>query len=96
MEKETQGTGHTELLGSASTSPSNMVMGHDPSLGGIGVASDPLLQTPQNRHFTDAAADVEYPDFFNFSDDFADVLGFSPANPDSVNPQNLAFLYRFL
>jgi hypothetical protein len=86
--------GHSENLGPASTPPSHMVTGHDPGFGGSGTPSR-SLQTPQ-RHLMDATADVEWPGFFNFSDDFADVLGISPTNPDSLNPQNLAFLYRFL
>lgn len=71
-----------------------MVTGNDPTLG-LGTPGS-LLQTPQARPSMDVTADIEWPGFFNFSDDFADVLGVSPTNPDSVNPQNLAFLYRFL
>lgn len=33
---------------------------------------------------------------FNFTDDYADVLGLTTSPPDSINPQNLEWLYRFL
>lgn len=86
----------TEPLGSASTPPSHMIAGSDPSLGNMGTPSGSLLQTPQNRHSIDGTTDLEWQGFFNFSDDFTDVLGASPTHPDTLNPQNLAFLYRFL
>lgn len=95
MGKQGQDLGRTATLDSASTPPSNMIFEPDQGLSGVGTPSGSMLQTPQNRPSMDAG-DIEWSGFFNFSDDFADVLGVSPTNPDSLNPQNLAFLYRFL
>ena len=94
--KQPEDNPRTDPIGSVSSPPSNALSGHDPTLGGVGTPVGSLLQTPQSRPSMDVAADTEWPGFFNFSDDFTDVLGLSPTNPDTVNPQNLAFLYRFL
>ena len=81
-----------EPVGSALSPPSNSISAQDPTLG-VGTPVGSLLDA---RPSMDMAPDAEWPGFFNFSDDFTDVLGISPNNPDTVNPQNLAFLYRFL
>ncbi|PLB46236.1 Zn(II)2Cys6 transcription factor [Aspergillus steynii IBT 23096] len=61
---------------------------HDPTLA-------PDLQTSPYVPAEDLAAPTDWYGLFNFTDDFADVLG-TPQSQESLNVQNLQFLYRFL
>ncbi|KAF7596043.1 hypothetical protein BBP40_003823 [Aspergillus hancockii] len=61
---------------------------HDPTLA-------PALQTSPIMENGDVAAPSDWYGLFNFTDDFTDVLGASSYH-DSLNLQNLQFLYRFL
>ncbi|KAF7114942.1 hypothetical protein CNMCM5793_000712 [Aspergillus hiratsukae] len=45
---------------------------------------------------TEITAANEWYSLFNFTDDYTDVVGTSPSQADSLNLQNLEFLYRFL
>ncbi|KAB8251557.1 fungal-specific transcription factor domain-containing protein [Aspergillus flavus] len=55
----------------------------------------PALQTSPSLENGDITAPGEWYGLFNFTDDFTDVLGASSYH-DSLNLQNLEFLYRFL
>ncbi|KAE8422002.1 fungal-specific transcription factor domain-containing protein [Aspergillus pseudocaelatus] len=55
----------------------------------------PALQPSPSMENGDIAAPGDWYGLFNFTDDFADVLGASSYH-DSLNLQNLEFLYRFL
>ncbi|OGM50589.1 Zn(II)2Cys6 transcription factor [Aspergillus bombycis] len=55
----------------------------------------PALQPSPSMENGDITASSEWYGLFNFTDDFTDVLGASSYH-DSLNLQNLEFLYRFL
>ncbi|KAE8408998.1 fungal-specific transcription factor domain-containing protein [Aspergillus pseudonomiae] len=55
----------------------------------------PALQPSPSMENADITASGEWYGLFNFTDDFTDVLGAS-SHHDSLNLQNLEFLYRFL
>lgn len=61
---------------------------HDPTLA-------PSLHASPYAPAGDLAAPSDWYGLFNFTDDFADVLA-TPQSQESLNVQNLQFLYRFL
>lgn len=88
----------TSPQGLAPSATPNMLGRQDASPGAVRSPASLLQTSPQEPGLPmmDPSTDVEWPGLFNFSDDFTDVLGVPPTNLDTINPQNLAFLYRFL
>lgn len=69
------------------------------SNGSISLQGTAQLQQQWQRQEASNTRDISAPNdwygLFNFTDDYTDVLG-SSSQPDSLNLQNLEFLYRFL
>lgn len=69
------------------------------SNGSISLQGTAQMQQQWQRQEASNTRDISAPNdwygLFNFTDDYTDVLG-SSSQPDSLNLQNLEFLYRFL